>query len=239
MTAAMLSVSVLGTPAQAQSVEPSIDATVTDQVADTSLPIDTLIVDSPVEPTLGDDAAVTTADSMDTTVILPVAVPAPEVLNLRNAKLSNANKRGVYFVGADLYQAKMDGADFTGANLSGASLIQANIQKATFVQANLTGVVGNMLSATSANLSQAIIYQARLSQADFSKADLRSADLRQTDLSRAILKSADLRGADLRGADLSQADLSGANLTGADLTGALHTGAIFKSVITGGCTGCP
>ena len=64
-------------------------------------------------------------------------------------------------------------------------------------------------------------------------------DLRGTDLSRASLKGADLRGADLRDADLSQADLTGANLTGADLTGALHTGAIFKSVITGGCTGCP
>ncbi|GAA2410065.1 hypothetical protein GCM10010191_18450 [Actinomadura vinacea] len=74
----------------------------------------------------------------------------------------------------------------------------------------LTGIVGESLDLSGADLRGATITDARLSQAR-----LRGTNLRDADLSRSDLRNADLSGADLTGTDLENADLTGARLDGA------------------------
>jgi uncharacterized protein YjbI with pentapeptide repeats len=159
------------------------------------------------------------------TVVMDAPTAQPEEMlevrgpaNLRQAKLTNADRRNFDFTDADMFQARMSGGDFTEANFSGANLKGIAASKATFYHATLNRAVGDVLTNLSgANMRQVVMREARFYGTNFARADLRNADLRNSDLSKANLSYADLRCADLRGADLSSAKLSHANLTGAQL----------------------
>jgi hypothetical protein len=114
----------------------------------------------------------------------------PPGVDLRKAKLKNANLEGFR-----LERADMRGADLEEAQLNDAEMFWADLR-----QANLRG---------------ALLMGAKLREAD-----LRAADLVNAELAGAELIDANLSGADLRGAILLEADLSGADLRNALVTDA-------------------
>jgi uncharacterized protein YjbI with pentapeptide repeats len=128
-------------------------------------------------------------------------------LQMRAARLAQADLSGqdlkwANLAQADLRQANLSGADLLGADLGGADLSEANLDAAVLRGADLSG--------------------AKLRQAVLTRADLHWAVMRNADLSQA-----DLREADLRGADLENSILEGANLEGADLDNVHTAGTIL------------
>lgn len=123
----------------------------------------------------------------------------PEVvLDLVEAKLSEAslagsNLRRGNLLGADLSQARL-----VGANLTGADLTRANLTGADLTRADISG----------ARLFRATLCNARLDSANLSHAVLQGADLTGAVLVDTTLANADLREADLGGAELFRVDLS-------------------------------
>ncbi|MEW6044512.1 MAG: pentapeptide repeat-containing protein [Thermoproteota archaeon] len=111
-------------------------------------------------------------------------------VDLRMAKLRNAN----------LYGATLVNKDLSGADLSGAVLKKTNLDGAILVGADLS--YSNMIDA-------------KVRGADLSSAKLKLAKLYRTDFSRSDLSDADFGGASMSYANLSFTDLKGANLEGA------------------------
>jgi len=108
-------------------------------------------------------------------------------LDLRGARLRNAN-----LAAADLRGTKLVGADLAYANLVGANLVGATLGQAALVGANMRN--------------------AKLGAVDFSGANMAYAILQGADLSSANLRDSDLSNADLQGAQLLTATLDGAKL---------------------------
>lgn len=111
-------------------------------------------------------------------------------VDLRMAKLRNANLYGATLVNKDLSGADLSNADLKKANLDGARLV---------------GV----------DLSYASMIDAKVRDADLSGAKLKFAKIYRTDFSRSDLSGADFGGASMSYANLSFTDLKGANLEGA------------------------
>ena len=151
-------------------------------------------------------------------------------VNLNNANLSFADLSNTDLSFADLSNANLFGADLSFAdlyrarlsntNLIGTNLSEVRLSFANLCFADLSNTDLSKVNLNNANLSFADLRGANLSFADFTRADLSSARLSFADLSRANLSNVILRGADLKEANLTGADLTDANLTGADLTGA-------------------
>ena len=145
----------------------------------------------------------------------------PEGLDLRWAKLRQANLtrldlHGAILQGANLQKARLwrtslqetnvrraslQGAHLTDANLQGANLHDANLQGANLWRANLQG----------ANLQGARLVLADLQGARLAEANLQGANLRLANLQQGDFRWADLRGARLVYASLREANLEGAN----------------------------
>jgi hypothetical protein len=167
----------------------------------------------------------------------PPPKPTPDpacpstLVSVRNTVLFSLDRRGVNYMCADMYGAKLVGTDFSGANLVQANLQAADLTRANFTSARLTLAVLVTTTGSQVNFVSADLRGAKLSGSKLPAGDFRYADLSNADLSRVVLTGGDVRWADLRAADLSQADFTGANLTGAYLCGANTTGTIFTKAV--------
>ncbi|WP_449257740.1 pentapeptide repeat-containing protein [Chlorobium limicola] len=127
----------------------------------------------------------------------------------------------------DLKKAKLDDANLKGANLSNVSLVRAELSGANLDKANLQR----------SDLSMAFIKKADLKETDLDESTLVKANLKNSFMKGASLRKANLQGANLRWAILENADLSQANLSGtvlfetslqnANLKGSNFKGATF------------
>lgn len=108
-------------------------------------------------------------------------------VNLRNARLPDAN----------FTDANLQGTDFSGADLRSANFTRADLRYANFKRANLTTCV-----FANADARRAYFRNARLRRANLAHADFTDADLCYTDLSLTILVETNLTGADLYAANL-------------------------------------
>ncbi len=119
-------------------------------------------------------------------------------VDLRMAKLKNANLFGV----------SLQNKDLSGADLSYATLKNANLDGAVLAGADLS--YSNMLDAKvrSADLSNAKLKYAKLYRADFTKSNLSNADFTGATLSYANLSFANLKGANLENAGIWAANLN-------------------------------
>ena len=135
-------------------------------------------------------------------------------VQLRRARLGEADLQN-----ADLGGANFEGAELGDVNLAGANLSAANFEEAYLGDANLIGA--SLLSANLANINfvGANLQKANLSGTNLHGADLSKANLQGANLANATLTEADLQWADLSGADLEGADLSGVILDFADFDG--------------------
>ncbi len=143
-----------------------------------------------------------------------------EVIDLRQANLSDAKLRGVDLSIADLCGANLSGAslqkaDFRLATLEHANLIEANLSGANLIQADF-----NRADFREASLNKANLTGAEFIQASFSGASLIGAHLWEVNLRGAILEGTNFREADLRRVELKDVVFSGVNLKGADFSGA-------------------
>ena len=168
-----------------------------------------------------------------------------EILQVKGAKLKEANLRNADMEGAFLIKA-----DLRGAQLEAARLLRAKLQKSMLTGAMLQGAMlnGAMLQGAQINLAMlqdASLVNANLEEADLNYAELEKANLAGARLQGAILSDANLKGArlinanlegarlvnaKLQGASLVNAKLQGANLKGANLKGADLQGAHMKNV---------
>lgn len=114
-------------------------------------------------------------------------------IDLRGLDVSNA-----YLATVDLRWARLQDANFTSARLWSAQFQAAELQRAQFQQARLGGA-----QLQGANLTGAALSQADLPQANFNRAILKGAKLEEAVLRSASLERANLEGANLRNADLS------------------------------------
>jgi uncharacterized protein YjbI with pentapeptide repeats len=121
--------------------------------------------------------------------------PRPDVTNLQEANLSDADLQGAHLAGADL-----QGATLFRAQLQGADLLRAQLQGANLVGADLQGVT----------LDRAQLQRAILGVADLQGASLVGADLQGATLDKAKLERANLGGASLREVRLNGAQLQNA-----------------------------
>jgi uncharacterized protein YjbI with pentapeptide repeats len=103
-------------------------------------------------------------------------------VDLRKARLVDANLEGAILRGAHL-----EGADLRGAHLEGADLVGAHLEGAVLWFAHLED----------ADLSRAHLEEAQLFRAHLDRADLRDAHLEGARTEHTHLKKADLRGANL------------------------------------------
>jgi len=119
-------------------------------------------------------------------------------VDLRMAKLKNAN----------LFGASLENKDLSGADLSNANLKRANLDGAVLVGADLSN--SNMIDAKvrGANLSNAKMTFARLYRTDFTKSNLSNVNLAGATLSYSNLSFADLNGANLENAGTWAANLN-------------------------------
>jgi hypothetical protein len=168
----------------------------------------------------------------------PAATVCPDkIVSIRNADLTNLDRRGANYACADMFHAKLLGTDLSNATLDGANLATADLSRANFAGVHAPNAVFMMAAALSSkankgpNFYGADMRATKLSGAKLNFSDFRYVDLSNADLSRAALMGSDFRGADLRAADLSQADFTDANLTGAYLCGANTAGTIFLRAI--------
>lgn len=111
-------------------------------------------------------------------------------VDLRMAKLRNANLYGVTLVNKDLSGVDLSNANLKKANLDGTKLVGADLSYSNMIDAKVRGT-------------------------DLSGAKLKFAKLYRTDFSRSDLSGADFGGASMPYANLSFTDLKGANLEGA------------------------
>jgi len=106
-------------------------------------------------------------------------------LDMREARLDDAD-----LVGADLRAAHLARADLRGADLSDADLRGAKLRGADLTGAQLEGA-----SLRGTDLRDGTLADASLSHADVRGADLRDADLTRADVSDVVFTDAKLRGA--------------------------------------------
>ncbi|HEY3936467.1 MAG TPA: pentapeptide repeat-containing protein [Bryobacteraceae bacterium] len=137
---------------------------------------------------------------------------APEVLDLRGARLLGADLKS-----ADLRNVCLAGADLRGAHLDKALLASVDLQGAVLVEASLTDTIANH-----ANFADAVMDRIRAQKSDlhmscFSRACLVGADFRAANLSAADLSHAELEGANLSDTNLEDANLSGCSVYGASV----------------------
>ena len=135
-------------------------------------------------------------------------------IELRRAKLTDANLIGAILRGACLTWAHLTGANLSHADLTDANLMNAYLTGANLSYANLTGAYLTGLERV-ANLTDANLTGANLSGAYLFDTILNGADLSHADLSYSILS-----GVSVRKAYLSYANLTGVDLSGVDLSGA-------------------
>lgn len=151
--------------------------------------------------------------------------------DLRNARLSGADLKGVYLFNANLLSADMHEADLRGADLR-----YAHLEKANFVGADLRGADLSDTFLLNADFSGANLSEARVEGANLTHANLTGCDLRGACLNDADLESANLTRADLTDAVLSRVDLVETNLTNATITGCRIYGASAWNVTLEGTT---
>ena len=167
---------------------------------------------------------------------LPLSDTCFDRIGLPNgALLASRDLSRCTFIGAKMWEARLDGADLRGARFDGADLWDARFDGANLSQARLVGA--NLAGAwfDGANLWEARLDGAELWDARFVGANLRLARLEGADLWRAQLSGADLGDARLEESDLSSARLDGANmrrarLNRANLSGAWLQGADLRDV---------
>ncbi|MGQ0771887.1 MAG: pentapeptide repeat-containing protein [Nitrososphaerota archaeon] len=108
-------------------------------------------------------------------------------IDLRMAKLKNANLFGASLQNKDLSGADLSHAILKNANLDGADLTGADLSHSSMIDAKVRN----------ANLSDAKFSYAKLYRTDFTKSDLSDADFTGATLSDANLSFANLKGANL------------------------------------------
>jgi hypothetical protein len=192
---------------------------------------------SPVGPTPQAPPATPIAPTLPPPPLPQAAVCPANVVSIRNADLTNLDRRGANYACADMFHAKLLGTDLSNATLDGANLATADLTRANFAGAHAPNAVFVMAAATSSKINKgpnfygADMRATKLAAAKLGFSDFRYVNFSNADLSRAVLTAGDFRGADLRMADLSQADFTDANLTGAYLCGANTAGTIFLRAI--------
>ena len=112
--------------------------------------------------------------------------------------------------GADLGEARLWNANLRGVSLSKGRLARAELQRAMLVGADLRG----------AHLSHASLQESNLFQARMEACYLLHAQLQNANIAAGRLTGAYLGGAVLLGTDLSNASMYGTNLTNANMSGA-------------------
>ena len=168
--------------------------------------------------------------------------PRPRELDLRGARLIDADLRdldlsGWDLTGADLSRARLDGCRFVKSTLVEASLFEAWCEGAEFLGADLSRATLSSAHCERAGFGHAVLdgvqaVDALFDRATLTEASLRGADLRassfvgarfvQADLDAASLEAANLREADLEGAELARACFRRVDLRHAVLRGVRH-----------------
>jgi hypothetical protein len=146
-------------------------------------------------------------------------------IDLREAKLSEADLGGADLSWTDLREADLTMADLSGAHLRWAKLRRVDLSNATLREADLR----------EADLRGADLHKADLDTTDLGKADLRGADLSGADLDTTWLHGAKLRNANLWKARLDNTNLYGVDLTEANLQRAVLINTNLKKACLTGC----
>lgn len=128
------------------------------------------------------------------------------------------NLRGARLIDADLQRANLVQADLTEATLYGANLQDANLHDSSLKDSFLVRI-----EASNANFTYCDMQGCHLLFATLTNADLSNARLQNANLSNAVLSSSRLCHAKLIDVDLTDADLRGADLYGAWLVGTFLT----------------
>ena len=147
---------------------------------------------------------------------------------LNQARLKDANLRGVQLQKADLREAHLEKADLREARLEGSVLREAWLQEADFFRAQLQEAQLQKADLWEAQLQGAKIWQAQLQGANLMAARLQGADLWEAQLQEAKLWLAQLQGVDLSEAQLQGANFWQAQLQGTDLSNAQLQGATLE-----------
>lgn len=119
-------------------------------------------------------------------------------VDLRMAKLSNAN----------LFGATLENMDLSGADLRNANLKEANLDGAILVNADLS--YSNMVNAKvrEADLKNTKMVSAKLFRTDFTNSNLENVDFTRATLSYSNLSFANMKGANLENAGTWAANLN-------------------------------